>query len=169
MTMSTPHDRARGRRGRRHLLLLPALVLTALLAGSAQASPPGTSVVVDQPTGFADPLRGAGNMSDVVSGGGAVSLDGRYVVFESTADGMSDRDADDFQNVYRKDRVSGAIELVSVASDGSPANGDSHNPRISDDGNRVVFSSYATNLHAEASTPGQRVFVRDIEQGRTIV
>ena len=170
MTKNTPHYPVRRRRGRRYLRpVLPALALTALLAGSAQASAPGTSVVVDQPTGFADPLRGAGNMSDLASGGGAVSLDGRYVVFQSTADGMSDRDADGVENVYRKDRLTGALELVTVASDGGPANGDSHDARISDDGNRVVFVSDATNLHAEASTPGERVFVRDIAQGRTIV
>ena len=167
MSTSSPHDPPRRLRAGRYLL--PALALTAFLAGSAQASAPGTSVVVDQPTGFADPLRGAGNYSDLAAGGGAVSLDGRYVVFESTADGMSDRDADGFENVYRKDRATGSIELVTVAADGGPANGDSHGARISDDGNRVVFVSDATNLHAGASTPGERVFVRDIAQGRTIV
>jgi dipeptidyl aminopeptidase/acylaminoacyl peptidase len=108
-------------------------------------------------------------MSDIVSGGGAGARDGRDVVVQSTAGGLCDPAAAGVENVYRKDRLTGALELVTVAADGGPANGDSHDARISDDGNRVVFVSDATNLHAEASTPGERVFVRDIAQGRTIV
>ncbi len=48
------------------------------------------------------------------------------------------------------------IDLVSVASDGSPGNADSTSPSLSADGRVVAFASVATNLAAEMWLQGQR-------------
>ena len=53
-----------------------AFLVTAVAASAAE---PGETIVLDQPSGFGDPLRGAGNYSASIAG--AVSADGRYVVF----------------------------------------------------------------------------------------
>ena len=47
-----------------------------------------------------------------------MSADGRYIAFVSHSDGLSGADDDRARSVYRKDRVSGAVVLVSVAPDG---------------------------------------------------
>jgi Tol biopolymer transport system component len=48
---------------------------------------------------------------------------------------------------------------VSVASDGTQANGDSSGPVISADGRSVAFTSNATNLVAGDTNYGYDVFV----------
>ena len=57
--------------------------------------------------------------------------------------------------------------LLSVASDGASANGDSFDPALSTDGSTVAFTSVATNLAAAGSAGVVNVFVRDAN-GRTM-
>jgi hypothetical protein len=49
---------------------------------------------------------------------------------------------------------------VSVAGDGTPANGDSYQPRISGDGRFVTLSSWASNLVSSDSSGARDIFVR---------
>ncbi|HEY4281225.1 MAG TPA: hypothetical protein VGM91_23640, partial [Conexibacter sp.] len=98
---------------------------------------------------------------------GDISADGRYVVFQS-----SDRltaDAPSGDHVYLRDLATGVTTLVDRASDGSPADGDSASPLISDDGSRVVFLSDALNLGVTATSPGSWLFVHDLRSGETKV
>ncbi|MER5888012.1 hypothetical protein ABT160_29695 [Streptomyces sp. NPDC001941] len=57
------------------------------------------------------------------------------------------------------------VERVSVASDGTQANGASTGGSITPDGHRVVLASSASNLTADTTTGGDRVFVRDQQTG----
>ena len=144
------------------------LTAAAVLAGGAapaMASPPGSTAILDQPDGFADPFKGAAASSGV-SAGDAISADGRYVVFSSRSDGLSGTDDDRVNNIYRKDRDTGAIELISVATDGTPAHADSFDAQISDDGGRVAFVS-AAGLHPDAKPGVSHVYVRDVAAGTT--
>ena len=143
-------------------VLIAALLVTAVAASAAE---PGDTIVLDQPSGFGDPLRGAGNYS--ASSAGAVSADGRYVVFWSGADGLSEADDNGHTNVFRKDRLTGELALVSVTGDGKPANGNSYGARISDDGKRVVFVSYATNLDTSAPGGERYAYLRDLDARTT--
>jgi Tol biopolymer transport system component len=59
------------------------------------------------------------------------------------------------------------IERVSVASDGSQANGSSEAPSISSDGRIVAFISDATNLVAGDTNGAADVFVHDLDAGIT--
>ena len=150
-------------------LVLAIATLAAFAAATATpalATDPGTSVVLDQPSGFTDPLTGAGNFN-LPRSGGAASADGHYVAFASASDGLSATDDDALLNVFRKDRQTGALELVSVSSTGQPANGDSYAVGISDDGNRVLFMSEATNLDGDAADGQTHGFVRDVAAGTT--
>ncbi|HKV12389.1 MAG TPA: hypothetical protein VJ725_29870 [Thermoanaerobaculia bacterium] len=82
-----------------------------------------------------------------------ISADGRFVAFVSSAtdlvSGLSDTNST--LDVFVFDRSSGAVSLVSRASDGSgTAFGFSSDPRISADGRFIAFTSLAVDL-----VPGQ--------------
>ncbi len=100
-----------------------------------------------------------------------VSDDGRYVVFDHLQPGTcSNADLRECREVYRRDLLLNTTELVSVATDGTtPANQDSFDPEISADGERVVFSSYATDIVADELPAFSNVYMRDFVTGVTEV
>ena len=51
------------------------------------------------------------------------------MVFGSQSDGLRPDDDNTVRNVYRKDRITGAVALVSIASDRTPADGRSYRAR----------------------------------------
>src|SRR5262249_25643361 len=59
-------------------------------------------------------------------------------------------------------------DLVSVASDGTPGDDSSFTPSLSDDANRISFSSNARNLVAGDTNQFIDVFVRDRAAGTTV-
>ena len=61
----------------------------------------------------------------------------------------------------------GAIERVSVSSNGEQANQASFDPVISADGRYVAFMSYATNLVATDTGGKRNIFVRDRQADQT--
>jgi hypothetical protein len=102
-----------------------------------------------------------------------MSGDGRIVVFTSTAafaanDTNTCGDpAGPCQDVYVHDRATGQTTRVSVASDGTQANGPSELPAISRNGRYVAFTSHATNLVAADTNAASDVFVHDRVTGAT--
>jgi Tol biopolymer transport system component len=79
----------------------------------------------------------------------AISGDGRYIVFSSTAslDGASPRPGGRPRvDVFVRDTQLHTTKRISVRTDGSPANGSSYGAAISDDGRFVAFVSEATDL-----------------------
>ncbi len=87
----------------------------------------------------------------------AISGDGRFVAFASLASNLVPGDGNGRSDVFVKDTQTGAIEMVSVASDGTPSNGDSTRPVISADGRIVVFHSRSTNLAPGALSLGSQI------------
>lgn len=92
----------------------------------------------------------------------AISADGRYVAFQSGADDLSSVDDDRLVNVFVRDTVNGTTTLVSRASGagGAAADVSSQLDGISENGQRIVFSTGADNLGV--SQPGPHVYVRDV-------
>ena len=99
------------------------------------------------------------------SGAPSISGDGRYVAFVSFATNLVDGDTNGFGDIFVHDRESGAIDLISISSDGTQGNGDSGAPSISGDGRFVAFVSYASNLVNGDTNGWGDVFVRDRESG----
>ena len=95
----------------------------------------------------------------------AINDNGRYVAFESDADNLVSNDTNEQRDIFVRDRIEQTTKLVSVANDGTQANGVSELGSISDDGRYIVFESDADNLVAN-DTNGQRdIFVYDrVEQ-----
>jgi hypothetical protein len=88
----------------------------------------------------------------------AISASGRYVAFPSDASNLVPDDANGATDVFRYDGVAGAIVRVSVANDGTEADGFTESfPAISSDGRTVGFGSTATNLVPDG---GGGAFVR---------
>ncbi|MBI3945357.1 MAG: PD40 domain-containing protein [Armatimonadetes bacterium] len=93
-----------------------------------------------------------------------ISADGRLVVFASDANNL---DPSPTGGVFVRDRVAGATERVSVATDGTPANRPTDSPAISPDGRYVAFSSGAANLVPDDTNNREDIFVRDCVAGTT--
>jgi hypothetical protein len=102
---------------------------------------------------------------------GAVSQDGRYVAFLSSAPNLvSGMDVTpNFDNVYRFDRQTGAVVLVSVDTAGTGgASGPCSAPSISADGSIVAFESQGGNLSPQDATIGTpQIFARNLTSGTT--
>ena len=98
-----------------------------------------------------------GVVGDSISTDPAISGNGRYVAFSSSADDLV-ANGTNKQNVYVRDLQAETTTLVSVSTDGiDPGNGDSYSPIISADGRYVLFRSKASNLAAGML---QRQFLR---------
>ena len=96
-----------------------------------------------------------------------ISANGRYVVFESTADGLVPGDTNGESDVFVRDLQSGTTERVSISSGEAQANANSLHSSISADGRFVVFDSYATNLVPGDTNNSSDVFLRDRVAGTT--
>ena len=89
----------------------------------------------------------------------SISADGGFVAFESDA-GLEAADTNRKRDVYVWDRAVDGIQRISLARDGSPANGDSRDPSISGDGSVIAFASTATTMTRDRGldgTTGQRL------------
>ncbi|MGM9488828.1 hypothetical protein [Ideonella sp. YS5] len=105
-----------------------------------------------------------GELQRVVPSGGegqyyppAVSADGRFVVFSSTA-ALVATDTNGVEDVYVKDTTTGALARVSVGAAGEQASSGAFQPDISDDGSTIVLT--ATGSELTGGSPGgvQQVF-----------
>ena len=140
-------------------------MLVALAAAPAQAVPLGSTVLVSRPSDPATLPSAASN-----DGGAwrrAVSSDGRYVVFDSLADGLSAADNDNVRNVYMRDRQTNETFLISRTTDGAAANGNSSFATVNATGTRVAFESEATNLDPADTNADRDIYVRNIPAGTT--
>ena len=128
------------------------------LAGVATAQ--RTFLVNAGPTG-APPPEGAGYAD--------VSLDGRYVVFESAASVFIAGDLNSASDIYLRDLQTGLYELISRSTSGGQGALASAQPVMTPDARYVAFVSASQNL----TTPNDvgtfdDVFLRDRQLGTTI-
>lgn len=106
----------------------------------------------------------------------AVSADGRFVVFTSTAD-LTCADATSCasasktrrkrSDIYLRDTIANTTSLISGRSSGAEANGSSSWAAISGDGRFVVFTSEASNLVRGDRNKCADVFLHDTNTGVT--
>src|SRR5205085_3562828 len=100
-----------------------------------------------------------------------LSFDGRYIAFGyGGAILPPGEDTNGVDDVFVRDRLTGAVERISVASDGSEGTGGfifvPSNHCLSADGRYVVFVSSMTNLAAGAAA-GYNTYVHDRVTGTT--
>lgn len=99
-----------------------------------------------------------------------LSGNGRRLGFISEARNLVPVDGNARRDVFLRDLKTGAIEMVSVASDGSVADGHSDTLSLSATGRRIAFDSRAQNLDPADLHVGLDVFVRDrVKRTTTLV
>lgn len=135
-----------------------SMALVALLATGAMvaASTPAYADLGDPPSGPSDSP--------------ALSADGRWLAFISSADNLVDgnpaNDTNDQPDAFLLDLQTGAIRLVSDQAGGGPSNGPATEVDVSGDGRYVAFVSEATNLlPTDANGAASDVFVADTQTG----
>ena len=99
----------------------------------------------------------------------AISADGRYIVFTSTADNLVEGVHNQESNVFLRDTVNEETIMISKGLSGQPANGASYNPDISNDGNLIVFQSEASNLVSHDPNNAQDIFIFDVESNTMLL
>lgn len=131
--------------------LLAALVIASLaLAGGASYR-----VATDS----------AGNQANAQSAGATVSIDGRFVVFESTASNLVPGDTNGVSDIFYKDTLNGAITRISTDAAGNQLNGRSWAPKMTPDGHYVVFGSAAANLVPGDTNTFEDIFIKNVWTG----
>jgi Tol biopolymer transport system component len=107
------------------------------------------------------------NTSTNQPGKSVISDDGRYVVFESTANDLVADDNNGTSDIFVHDRDTDTTTRVSVATGGAEAHGFSRNASISADGRYVVFQSFADDLVAGDTNGQSDIFLHDRDTGTT--
>lgn len=97
--------------------------------------------------------------------------DGRFVVYDSFNSTLVPGDTNGAFDCFLYDRTLDSVIRVSVAAGGGQATGTSNigssNPSVSDDGTRIAFHSWATNLVPLDANANRDVFVRDLATDET--
>ncbi len=140
---------------------------TALVAGDSNGR--WDIFVHDRTSGLTTRVSvdSAGNQGDGDSQWPSLSADGRFVAFYSLATNLVPGDTNARADAFVHDRSNGQTTRVSLDSTGTQGDGDTYGVRISADGQRVAFHSYASNLVSADSNGLEDVFVHDRASGRT--
>jgi Tol biopolymer transport system component len=108
-----------------------------------------------------------GQLAAGFHGEARTSEDGRYVVFSGRSSNLdpSAREHDD--DIWLRDLQTDQLQRLSVSTLGALADSDSNRPKISADGRRVLFFSYATNLIDGVVNNQAGSYIRDLDLGTT--
>ncbi len=99
----------------------------------------------------------------------AISGNGRYVAFESTANNLVPDDSNGVFDIFAKDLDTGTIVRASTAADGTEGNVSSNGASMSADGRYVAFASFSTNLVPDDNKSYRDVFVKDLQTGAIVL
>lgn len=100
------------------------------------------------------------------SGHPAISANGRYVVFYSSAENLVEADSLGRSHIYLHDRATLDTIRISVNAEGVAANLHSSYPDISGDGQRIAFDSSASDLGQGSSNGLSDIYLYFGEKGQ---
>lgn len=103
----------------------------------------------------------AGNGPSSTTEAAALSGDGSFLLFASSASNLVAGDSNGSSDLFLKDLIGGFVQRVSVSSAGIEADGSSGSPCLSSDGSLMAYQSYATNLVTEDRNNALDVFAHD--------
>lgn len=103
-----------------------------------------------------------GNQSNGSSWQPSLSADGTKIAFESSASNLVSGDTNKVKDIFVRDLTTGTTTRVNVDNNGNQSNGEVDFPRLSGDGSKVAFDSYASNLVSGDTNGTVDVFVRDL-------
>jgi hypothetical protein len=137
-------------------LLLLALLLTVQPALAQTPAPPSgpssaTALISAAPSG---------SPADAAASKPAISADGNFVAFVSTAGNLAPGNKPGVAQVYLRDRANGKTERLSQSAGGEAGDEWSYQPALSADGRVIIFTSLSDNLVPGAG-PGANVYAYD--------
>ena len=109
----------------------------------------------------------SGGSLDVNFGKPAISADGRFVAFASTAPNLVNRDTNNVEDVFLHDRQTGSTIRISVTPQGGNTFAGGSSPAISGDGRFVAFTSTSDDIVPGDTNFQSDVFVHDRLTGTT--
>lgn len=95
----------------------------------------------------------------------ALTADGGYVAFSSSATNLVPDDNNGVEDIFMKHIQTGAITRISLDGDGNEVDGGSYYPHLSADGRYVIFYSAATNLVPDDLNLTEDIFIKDTGTG----
>jgi RNA polymerase sigma factor (sigma-70 family) len=142
-----------------------ALFIAAIIVCAPSARTPQVPVNAITAIELVD-IAMTGRPANNSASGGIISGDNRYLLFTSSATDLAPGDSNKYNDLYRKDRTSGEIILISrkwnTNEDARPGLLPDGPRSLSDDGNIIVFSSLADNLVANDTNNTSDVFIVDV-------
>ena len=154
--------------------ILARLVVAAVLGSMAAAAPAAAAPAAEYGSAMRISTPVGGGQGNGPSYQATVSGNGREAAFVTAATNLTGADRNGtIEDVLVRDLTSGGLQRASVSSGAVQANGDSAGASLDWAGNRVAFTSWATNLAGTDRNGGpdefaaQDVFVRDLRSGTT--
>src|SRR5262249_57024842 len=111
--------------------------------------------------------KAGGQEANGPSGHPALSGDGLFLAFHSTATNLAGFCLTGPQQIFVRDRTTGGITCESLNQAGAPGHGASANPALDGVGNYLAYESTATNLDGACTTGISQIYVRDRTTGLT--
>jgi Tol biopolymer transport system component len=110
----------------------------------------------------------ADGVLDINFGPPAITPDGRYVAFASSATNLVKGDKNNAVDIFLRDRLAGTTERVTQVGKKLVANAESSFPAISPDARFVAFQSFADNLAPNDTNFTSDVFLVDRQAGTVL-
>jgi VCBS repeat-containing protein len=94
-----------------------------------------------------------------------LSPDGSQILFASTASNLVAGDNNGYGDIFSKNMSTGVVTRLSTASNGAEGNNESWRPVFSANGNKLMFTSLASNLVSGDSNSVADIFIKDLTTG----
>lgn len=98
----------------------------------------------------------------------AISENGRYIVFDSTATNLVAGDTNARTDIFVHDTQTATTTLISKAADGGLANNNSEKPAIDRTGRFITFASVASNITTADTNAAADIFLFDQNTGESV-
>ncbi|MFK7801397.1 MAG: hypothetical protein AB8G95_07185 [Anaerolineae bacterium] len=95
-----------------------------------------------------------------------ISRDGRYIVYRSFSNKLTDDDSNGEYDIFLYDRETEVTQKISKHNDGTQGNSNSDYPRFSGDDKYIYFMSHASNLVDMDTNNQVDVFIFDMENSQ---
>jgi Tol biopolymer transport system component len=97
----------------------------------------------------------------------SMSVDGKFVVFDSLSDTLVYNDTEGYWDVFLRNREANTTMRISEDSNGDGANSGSSHAQISSEGRYIVYQSYATSLDSRDTNFYTDIYLFDMSNYST--
>jgi hypothetical protein len=150
----------------RTVALTSVLLAVSIGAVSQAKAAAGDTALESRASGTSGALGDADSILTEAYDSGALSADGRYLVFESSATNLDPAATTAGSRIYLRDRQTGITSVISRATGAAGAVSTGVDPTISRNGRFVAFTSSGALVPADTNSHDD-VYVRDLQANTT--